>query len=157
MPNSKLQHKLFQVPDKVLKELGKNLKKFSDKRDSKGFNRSIFILERKACSYEQLKRIKNYFDKLDYDNLDEVEYSLNGGKIMRDWVNYTLDQARRSVHNSKSVKRSAGMENQFRADSEDGDGINPVTPTLKKVPEFMSSSELMEEIAKINNIYTKLI
>lgn len=157
MANSKLQHKLFQVPDKVLKELGKNLKKFSDKRDSKGFNRSIFVLERKACTYEQLKRIKNYFDKLDYDNLDEVEYSLNGGKIMQDWVNYTLDQARRSVHNSKSVRRSAGMENQFRADSEDGDGVNPVTPTLKKVPEFMSSSELMEEITKINDIYKKLI
>jgi hypothetical protein len=49
------------------------------------------------------------------------------------------------------------MENQFRADSEDGDGINPVTPTLKKVPEFMSASELMEEITKINNIYKKLI
>ena len=157
MANSKLQNKLFQVPEKVLKELGKNLKKFSDKRDSKGFNRSIFILERKACTYEQLKRIKNYFDNVDFDNLDEVEYSLNGGKVMQDWINYTLDQARRSVHNSKSVRKSAGMENQFRADSEDGDGVNPVTPTLKKVPEFMSSLELMEEINKINDIYKKMI
>lgn len=157
MANSKLQHKVFPVPDKVLKELGKNLKKFSDKRDSKGFNRAIFVLERKACTYEQLKRIKNYFDKIDYDNLDEVEYLLNGGDIMNKWANYTLEQARRSVHNSKSVKKSAGMENQFRADSEDGDGVNPVTPTLKKTPEFMSNSELMEEIFIINETYKKLI
>ena len=61
MSNSKLIGKIFPVPEKVLKELGKNLKKFSDKRETKGFNRAIFILERKACTYEQLKRIKNYF------------------------------------------------------------------------------------------------
>jgi hypothetical protein len=157
MANSKLQHKIFQVPDKILKVLNINLKKFSDKKESKGFNRSKFILEKRVCTYEQLKRIKNYFDTLDYDNLDEVEYALNGGKPMHEWVNFTLDQARRSVHNTKSVNKSAGMENQFRADSEDGDGVNPVTPTLKSTPEFMSTSELMEEITRIKNIYNKLI
>ena len=71
MSNSKLIGKQFPVPDKVLMELGKNLKKFSDKRDSKGFNRAIFILERKACTYEQLKRIKNYFDMVTDENFNE--------------------------------------------------------------------------------------
>ena len=47
MSNSKLIGKNFPLPDKVLMELGKNLKKFSDKRDSKGFNRAIFILEKR--------------------------------------------------------------------------------------------------------------
>jgi hypothetical protein len=136
-------------------ELGKNLKKFSDKRDSKGFNRAIFILEKRACTYEQLKRIKNYFDTIDQDNINEVEYLLNGGDIMKNWVNYTLDQARKSVHGTKSARKNAGMENQFRSDSEDS--VNAVTPTLKSTPEFMSTSDLMEEITKINNIYKKLI
>lgn len=155
MSNSKLVGKTFALPDKVLMELGKNLKKFSDKRDSKGFNRAIFILEKRACTYEQLKRIKNYFDTIDQDNINEVEYLLNGGDIMKNWVNYTLDQARKSVHGTKSARKNAGMENQFRSDSEDS--INAVTPTLKSTPEFMSTSDLMEEITKINNIYKKLI
>jgi hypothetical protein len=155
MSNSKLVGKTFALPDKVLMELGKNLKKFSDKRDSKGFNRAIFILEKRACTYEQLKRIKNYFDTIDQDNINEVEYLLNGGDIMKNWVNYTLDQARKSVHGTKSARKNAGMENQFRSDSEDS--VNAVTPTLKSTPEFMSTNDLMEEITKINNIYKKLI
>jgi hypothetical protein len=74
---------------------------------------------------------------------------------MKNWVNYTLDQARKSVHGTKSARKNAGMENQFRSDSEDS--VNAVTPTLKSTPEFMSTSDLMEEITKINNIYKKLI
>ena len=154
MSNSKLVGKVFPVPEKVLIELGKNLKMFSDKRESKGFNRAIFILERKACTYEQLKRIKNYFDSVTDDNFDEVEYLLNGGDVMKKWVNYTLDEARKSVHGTKSARKNAGMENQFRSDSEDN--LTPSAPVLKKAPEFMSTSDLMEEINKINEINKKL-
>jgi hypothetical protein len=154
MSNSKLIGKVFPVPDKVLRELGKNLKKFSDKRESKGFNRSIFILERRSCSYEQLKRIKNYFDYVTEDNYDEVEYLLNGGDVMKKWVNYTLDQARNSVHGTKSAKKNAGMSNQFRSDAKDN--LTPVTPKIKSTPEFMSTSDLMEEVDKIKTIYKKL-
>jgi hypothetical protein len=155
MSNSKLIGKQFPVPDKVLMELNKNLKKFSDKRDSKGFNRAIFILERKACTYEQLKRIKNYFDMVTDDNFNEVEYLLNGGDIMKKWVNFTLDEARKGVHGTKSARKNAGMENQFRADAKDN--LTPAAPVLKKTPEFMSTSGLMEEINKINEITKKLI
>ena len=154
MSNSKLVGKTFPVPDKVLKELGKNLKKFSDKRESKGFNRAIFILERRACTYEQLKRIKNYFDYVTEENFDEVEYLLNGGDLMKEWVTFTLDQARKSVHGTKSAKKNAGMSNQFRSDAKDN--LTPGTPTIKSTPEFMSTSDLMEEVDKIKEIYKKL-
>jgi hypothetical protein len=154
MSNSKLIGKIFPVPDKILKELSKNLKKFSDKRESKGFNRAIFILERRACTYEQLKRIKNYFDYITDDNYDEVEYLLNGGDVMKDWVNYTLDQARKSVYGTKSARKNSGMENQFRSDAKDN--LTPPTPTLKSTPEFMSTSELMEELNTIKTINKKL-
>lgn len=155
MSNSKLVGKVFPVPDKVLKELAKNLKKFSDKRESKGFNRAIFILERKACTYEQLKRIKNYFDMVTDDNINEIEYLLNGGNVMKEWVNFTLSEARKGVHGTKSARKNAGMENQFRADAKDN--LTPNAPTLKSTPEFMSTSDLMEEINKINEISKKLI
>jgi hypothetical protein len=154
MSNSKLVGKIFPVPDKVLKELSKNLKKFSDKRESKGFNRAIFILERRACTYEQLKRIKNYFDYITDDNYDEIEYLLNGGDMMKEWVNYTLDQARKSVYGTKSARKNSGMENQFRADAKDN--LTPAAPTLKSTPEFMSTSELMEELNTIKTISKKL-
>jgi hypothetical protein len=154
MSNSKLVGKIFPVPDKILLELGKNLKKFSDKRESKGFNRAIFILERRSCTYEQLKRIKNYFDYVTDDNYNEVEYLLNGGDVMKEWVGYVLDQARKSVYGTKSANKNAGMSNQFRSDAKDN--LTPTTPTIKSTPEFMSSSDLMEEINKIKEIYKNL-
>lgn len=155
MANSKLQHKEFPVPEKVLIDLSNSLKKFSDKTNSKGFNRAIFILQRKSCTYEQLKRIKNYFDSLTDENFDEIEYLLNGGDLMKKWVNFVLDQARRSVKGTKTARANAGLENQFRADTEDT--VNPVTPTIKKVPEFMSTSALIEEINKIKEITKNLM
>ena len=154
MSNSKLIGKQFPLPDKVLKELGINLKKFSDKRNSKGFNRAIFILERRACTYEQLKRIKNYFDSVNDENYNEIEYLLNGGEVMKKWVDFTLDQARKSVHGNKSARKNAGMENQFRADSEET--VKAVTPELKSTPSFMSTSDLMEELNIIKEITKKL-
>ena len=154
MSNSKLIGKQFPVPDKVLKELGINLKKFSDKRNSKGFNRAIFILERRACTYEQLKRIKNYFDCVNDENYNDIEYLLNGGEVMKKWVDFTLDQARKSVHGTKSARKNAGMENQFRSDSEET--VNAVTPELKSTPSFMSISDLMEELNIIKEITKKL-
>ncbi len=155
MSNSKLVGKEFELPDKVLAELNKNLKKFADQRDSKGFNRAIFLINKKSCSYEQMKRIKNYFDTITDDNFDEVEYLLNGGDIMKKWLYFTLDQARKSVYGTKSARKNAGMSNQFLAHNDDQ--VNPVTPTLKKTPEFMSTSDLMLEINKIKELTKKMI
>lgn len=154
MANSSLRGKVFPVPDKVLSELSKNLKKFSDKRDSKGFNRSIFVLERRACSYEQLKRIKNYFDTITEDNYNEVEYLLNGGDIMKKWVNLTLEMARKSIRGSKTARRNATLDNQFRKES--GDNMKPPTPNIKQTPSFMDTSDLMVEVKKINDIYKEI-
>lgn len=155
MANSQLQHKVFDVPEKVLTQLNSSIKRFSNKTESKGFNRALFILQRKTCSYEQLKRIKNYFDSITDENYNEIEYLLNGGDIMRKWVLYVLDEARKSVKGTKTARKNAGMENQFRADSEET--VNAVTPTIKKVPEFMQTSDLMEEINKIKIISKKLM
>ena len=155
MANSKLQGKTFEVPDEVLAVLSGNLKKFSSQNQSKGFNRALFIIQRKVCTYEQLKRIKNYFDSITKDNFNETEYLLNGGDIMKEWVNFTLAEARKGVDGTKKARTHAGLTNQFRADSEET--VKPVTPTIKKVPEFMSTSDLMAEIYKINEISKKLI
>jgi len=154
MANSQLQHKTFPVPELVLRELGKNLKIFSDKRNSKGFNRAIFILERRTCSYEQLKRIKNYFDYTNVNdpNFNEVEYLLNGGDMMKEWVNSTLQRARQDVSIDKAVTSDAGMTDQYRNTS-----MKPKVPIVRGIPAFMTSQELREELNKIKEMNKKLI
>lgn len=155
MSNSSLRHKTFRVPDKVLKSLFINLKKFSDKRGTKGFNRAINILDKRFCTYEQLKRIKNYFDYVDPENIDEVEYLLNGGDIMKKWVNDTLQKARDSVKGGKRAKSISGMSNQYRKEKDFK--IETPNANIKTAPDFMSTSDLMNEIFKIREIYKKLI
>lgn len=148
MANSKLKGKIFPVPHRVLDILSQNLKKYSDMRDSKGYNRSLFILNKKASTYEQLKRIKNYFDSLNDDNFNEIEFQLNGGEVMKNWVNDTLRTARERVKNLKTLKRDSGMSDQFRK-SDDLSVDKPASGSIRSVPDFMSTSELNEEIQKI--------
>lgn len=147
MANSKLLGKTFPLPDKILSVLSTNLKKFSDKRDSKGFNRAIFLLQRRYCTYEQLKRMKNYFDSITDENYNETEYLLNGGDLMKKWVEFKLQEARRSVVGQKTARRNAGMENQFRADSDDS--MSLPSPNIRSTPDFMGSQDLLAEVKKI--------
>lgn len=154
MANSKLTGKLFQIPEKILKSISIALKKFSDKTKNAGYSRAISLLQNKQCTYEQLKRIKNYFDYVDFDNYDEIQYLLNGGELMQKWVDFTLEQARSGVKGTKYARRNSGMDNQFRKDAEDN--FMPATPNIRSAPSFMSTSDLMEEVNKIKNLIEKL-
>lgn len=151
MANSNLKGKTFIIPDKILSHLRKTLKTFPDSKNVKGFNRLNFLLKNKKCSYEQLKRIKNYFDYLDYEDLDKTEYLLNGGDVFKKWVYDTLNNARYNTNRRKDVIKKYGVETDDL--SVTGDDIPK--PTIKDTPDIMKI-DLMEQINKIKLITKKL-
>jgi len=75
--------------------------------------------------------------------------------LMQKWVNYVLDQARRSVKGSKTARSNAGMENQFRKDAKDTH-MPSNAPEVRVAPSFMGTEQLMEELVKIKSISEKL-
>jgi hypothetical protein len=154
MSNSKLVGKIFDIPHRVLKAININLTKFSDQKDSKGYKRAIFLLKNKRCTYEQLKRIKNYFDSVDKENFDEIEYLLNGGDELKNWVEDTLTQSRQDVNRGNSIRSSAGLKNQFRSKRKDSN--KPKSVNIIDTPDLMKTSEIINEIFKIREIIKQI-
>ena len=77
--NSKLRGKYWNCPDYVLNCLSNAVKTYEsinkDGKISEGYKRAKGILETKKIEYNQMKRIKNWFDSFDGNHKD-MELSL---------------------------------------------------------------------------------
>lgn len=155
MANSKLQHKRYKIPDKLLEYLGNTLQTNSQMVNTRGFKRLKNILDKKVCTYEQLKRIKNYFDTVDPENFNESEYNLNGGDRMKKWVNKALEVSRAQVKDTKTARHNAGIDNSFRQPGED-DPVSDAMPTnIRTRPALMSNNALVEQVDRIKVLINK--
>ena len=61
-----------------------------------GFNRNKELQSQEKISYGQLKRIKNFFDTFGGKE-NELPFILNGGNVMKAWVNNELNKMRNNV------------------------------------------------------------
>lgn len=113
MANKDLSNKVFTLPEDLLSELRKIFEKYNSHKDSSGYKRLKNILLKKEIGYAQMKRIKNYFDTYNGETTD-VEYLLNGGNLLKNWVDDELGGERDKVHHSKEVRKNNGELNQFR-------------------------------------------
>ena len=154
--NSKLLGNRYDVPEEILEFLEITLDKYKDNTTAKGYKRANFIVKNPNQPFVNLVRIKNYFDNVDPDNLNQVEYELNGGDMMNNWVQNLIKSERDRVEGNKVARTNAGMDNQFRKDSEGGDFDTSVGDRIMDTPDLMTNSALMESINKIKNIINKI-
>src|SRR5574344_46186 len=110
--NKELKNRVFPLPDGVRKILQKTLEDYNGDKTIEGYKRLNNILDMNNISYNEMKRIKNFFDN--YKGTDKsFEYILNGGDAMKTWVNNTLNTATKAVHDFKQAKKDAGISNAF--------------------------------------------
>ena len=114
--------------------------------NTEGFNRNKELRESGVASYQQIKRIKNWFDSFE-GNKEDAPFVLNGGERMQKWCDHVLDHWRAVDHAGKKRKMDGGMENQF-IDSHNKDGItmNPHDKHEKGINKFDTS--IQESITK---------
>jgi hypothetical protein len=152
-----LENKVFPIPEKLLNILNKIYETYSDRTTLEGYKRLKNLLNNPKCTGIHLKRIKNYFDTVDPNNLDQIEYLLNGGDYMKRWVTKTLDQARANIEGTKIHKTNAGLENQFRSAPSDEFNPDSVMPSkIRNYPADVMNPKLMEQINKIKDIINKI-
>lgn len=162
MANSQLLGTQHEIPEEVLEHLRITYKKLSDKSGVKGMKRLNGLLERKTCTYEQLKRIKNYFDHVDPDTVDPVEFELNGGNPMSKWVSWKLEMIRKAIYNNKLARTNAGQDDQFRKNNDTDVSAPNVGAEVKNnrsimaPPDLMNANELMEQVNKMKNLINKI-
>jgi len=115
MANSQLQGHNWDIPKELHSHLKRTMGAYKGPKDVEGYKRLEGLIKQPRISYEQLKRIKNFFDTHKTSNVDymdekkqDTEFILNGGCKMREWVGKTLEGARNNIQSVKDVQKNAG-------------------------------------------------
>ena len=123
--------------------------------NTEGFNRNKELQTQNFIEYKQLKRIKNFFDNF-IGNQNEPSFILNGGVIMKNWVNDELRKMREFGDLTKRNKKDTGMQNSYIKPHEKKDFTN-----VRKSQEHSKTVErydeaVMNTLKRINEIMLKL-
>lgn len=130
--NSELKNRSFKIPKEVRELLQNTLDNYNGDKTIDGYKRLNNLLSMNTISYQEMKRIKNFFDN--YGGTDKsAEFILNGGEQMKNWVNNTLNMATTAIHDFKQAKKDAGINNAFRKPHEkDRQNHKKNKPTVAK-------------------------
>lgn len=121
-----------------------------------GYRRNIELRDSREVTYQQLKRMKNFFDNFD-GHENDLPFILNGGHYVKDWVNRTLGSMRNKIDLGKKVK-SEVLPNQY-IQTHEKDGIkhlNRPSKSHKTNVEFYDL-EVTESLKRINDLIKKII
>jgi hypothetical protein len=142
--NKDLKDRYFVCPDEIINKLSSIIRQFNEK-SSKGYKRAADIIQNKRISYQQMKRMKNYFDSYEGNGQDD-EYKLNGGDLMKAWVNNALGNARNTIHDIKKSKMEGGIENAFiKNHTKDKDNANPTKVNIAKPHKGKQSDNIFND------------
>ena len=120
MANSKLQGKTFEIPEKIKSHLKKIFNAYKGAKDAEGYQRLEELVDKDSITYEQLKLIKNFFDGHNESN-KHTSYLLNGGTLMKNWIESTLNKARQSIKGKQDAMSDVGLKNQYQKEKIGGD------------------------------------
>lgn len=144
--NKNLYDRKAKLPESLRKHLEDSFNSIQADNNIEGFNRNQELRETGIASYQQLKRIKNWFDGFQ-GKKEDAPFILNGGDRMNQWCNHVLDHWRAVDHGGKKRKMDGGMENQF-IDNHEKNGLtmNPHDKHEKGINKFDTS--IQESITK---------
>jgi len=154
--NKSLYDKFVEFPKDKQEHMKKSsaMVKNADE-NSEGFKRNKELQNKNYITYKQLKRIKNFFDNFKGNHKDPA-FVLNGGVMMKNWVNDQLRKMREGLNMTKTNKMNTGMQNQFIKPHEKKDFTN-VRPSQKhKSTVEKYDTAVTESLKRINEIISKL-
>jgi len=144
--NKELYGNIIILPDSLIKHLSDCFNSVQGDNNTEGYKRNQNLRQSKQITYQDLKRVKNWFDTYS-GKKEDAPFVLNGGDRMHNWVNHALQQMRGSVNNSKKIKSDAGMQNQY-LDSHEKNSFN----LNDKHSTTADDLKLENQIIRINNL-----
>ena len=120
--NKNLYDRKAKLPDSLIKHLKDCFNSVEADSNTEGYNRNQDLVDNGYVTYQQIKRIKNWFDNFN-GNPNDLSYILNGGERMKSWCDEVLRVWRDSDDTSKETKSNAGMQNQY-LDGHEKNGFN---------------------------------
>ena len=150
--NKDLYGNTVQLPEDVVEYLQQCFDSANtDDSTIEGFKRNS-----KEVTYQQLKRMKNWFDN--FNGLEnDLPFILNGGHYVKNWVNDTLGGMRNNVYMGKKAK-SEVLPNQF-IQTHTKDNLNTMNRQSKSHSSTTGeiNKDITENLKRINELIKKII
>ena len=154
--NKNLYDRKAKLPDGLLKHLKQCFTSVDADNNTEGYNRNKEISDSGYVTYQQIKRIKNWFDGYG-GKKEDAPFILNGENKMRDFVNSTLSGARQSLDTSSQIRQDTGMEKEFIAIPNANVNQNISQYDDKKSSIEKYDLQVTESLKRINNLMKKII
>lgn len=156
--NKDLYGEKVELPEEVVVYLKQCNDAVPDADESvEGFRRNKELRDTGYVTYQQLKRMKNFFDNHQGDNTSKP-FILNGGDYVKNWVNQTLSSMRDNAYRTKDI-RSIVLPNQFIQPHEKNQDLTydnrPSQDHKTSISRY--NLEVTENLKRINDILKKII
>lgn len=110
----------------------------------------------KKLSYENMKKIKSFFDNYDGDGND-TQYNKYGGEKMKQWLDNTLNDMRGAIYYPKKARMDSDEENQFKkTHHKDKDNTNVGDVNIPKIAKSSNHRAIMANKAVYESINEEL-
>lgn len=149
--NSDLYNNTAVLPDTLLKHLNDCFNSAQGDSNTEGYNRNQELRQTKTATYQQIKRIKSWFDNYN-GNKEDAPFILNGGDRMKNWCDEVLKVWRNNLEGGKKIKSDAGMANQYN-DNHEKNNFNLNNSHNSTVDKLSVS----EDVIRINKLMKKII
>lgn len=155
--NSNLYNKTIELPKEVKEYLQTCFDEISDSDTSiEGHKRNEELRDSGYVTYQQLGRIKNWFDNYNGDGTD-APYILNGADYMKNWVENTIHNLRRQEELPNR------MDKEMMPEPIDGntlEDLGPIADMIRPSKEhstFVQDIRIKEDLDRINQIMKQII
>lgn len=137
--NSELKGRRFPLGKNIYAHLKETLDNYKGDKSVEGYKRLVNIISMNdnegGILYNEMKRIKNFFDNYN-GSKDSVNFILNGGEPMENWVRNTLNTAIETVKGFKQAKATGGLKNSFRKEHTKDRVVKPPKETKIKMSDI---------------------
>lgn len=101
--NSALYGNTYPIPKQILNKINSLL--YTNELSGDGIKRAKNLIKSGNVTYQQLKRLKNFFDTFNPEETPQSEFDLAGGNDMQYFVETTLESERNRSGRSADIKR----------------------------------------------------
>lgn len=155
--NSSLYGKNIELPKEIVEYLQTCFDHIPNSDSSiEGHKRNIELRDAGYVTYQQLGRIKNWFDNYSGDGTD-APYILNGADYMKNWVDTTLQGMRNVDNQSKQIRKDYMPD---KLDDNYQEDLGPIADMLrpsKQHSTFVQDVKITEDVKRINQLMKKII
>ncbi len=128
-------------------------------QNTEGFRRNQELQSQEKITYKQLKRIKNFFDNFK-GKPNELPFILNGGVIMKNWVNNTLTSMR---NNTQTNQQNTAPEDPTITSNDLMTNVKDLArpskehkKTSQRHPTATYEQTVVESLKRINELISKI-